>query len=190
MSPGKRASGNHTLIFLRLNSTKVKNQTQLKAGLIAFILSLFAIQYLYGQGDMFTAPNFNSSPEIEEEMMQPYITIYGDVINSDVRRDKVEIQVFMLDDSTCTWHKIEHYTDNEFYLLLERGKEYQVWFNNGSKYKILYVDPGYIGNYAYRINANFTKDGCARMTPSESGKRYFVDYISHSELKSLAYNSN
>ena len=145
----------------------MKNQTQLKAGLIAFILSLFAMQYVHGQGDMFNASNFNSSPLIEEEMMQPYITIYGDVINSDVRRDKVEIQVFILDDSTCTWQKIEHYTDNEFFLSLESGKEYQVWFNNGYKYKILYVDPGYIGNYDYRIDANFTKDGCARMIQSE-----------------------
>lgn len=149
---------------------------------------------VHAQGDMFTPdPQLYKTDKTnsgEIEYISEYSTIYGMVLNSDIKRDRVEIQVFALDDSTCTWQLTEKYKDNEFLLTIDRDTEYQVWFNNGYKYKILYIDPGYYGNFAYRINANFTTSQCARMTPTENGLAYDVNYLNVGEINHLMYNQN
>ena len=98
--------------------------------------------------------------------MSPYIHITGRVFNSEMK--KIGISLYILGDD-CSWTMLEMRQDNDYSFLLERDQEYQVWFHDKNAVKILYIDPGYTGEYVYDIDVNFNSPDCVRMTPVDNG---------------------
>jgi hypothetical protein len=154
---------------------------QLKAALAAFAMTMLFFT-TFGQGEMFGSHYDNIEP-----LKVTYVTVYGGVYNSEAKRDKIEISLYVLEDD-CTWTLMERLKDNNYMFALERDQEYQIWFNDLNETKIMYIDPGYQGNYAYEIDANFITTKCVRLTPKgETKAKYDVNIVTYSELIPLIY---
>jgi len=140
----------------------------LRIAMIALILTTI-VHSCSGQTSVNSVTGLVQNHQHSEKYLQhsvEYIDISGKVLNSESKR--VNISLYILEDD-CTWTELESRNDNKYSFLLERDQEYQVWFNDERSSKILYVDPGYTGDYAYDVNVNFETNDCVRLSPDDKG---------------------
>lgn len=150
------------------------------------VLAAFAFTMLtmvsFGQSSVnyqSTIINYSKLFEIETQTFK----VYGEIFGTDIRKDKVQVSIYELNESNCEWVIISKKEDNKFSYSFERNKEYQIQFNDGNKIKILQIDKGYQGAFSYKIDANFTTNRSARMIPTEEGNLFLVYYLSEKEIE-------
>ena len=160
----------------------------LKAGIIALILTTM----VFSLGAQTSANSIKLDKVTgllvddfaQQQSISPYLNISGKILNSEIKR--VAISVYILEDD-CSWTEVEASVGNKYNVLLDRKHEYQIWFHDKNMTKVMYVDPGYQGDYVYDIDVNFISNNCVRMSPMKDGKLLNVQMMTFIELESLIY---
>lgn len=96
---------------------------------------------------------FNVSATNEPTPDFSFFVIEGDILH----KERANITVFIFDTVECQWQQQLHLVNKKYYeLSLDPTESYQIWFQSKSGYnKILYVDPGDIGQWKILLDINF-----------------------------------
>jgi hypothetical protein len=114
-----------------------------------------------------------------------YLTIYGNILNDNIKKDRVDIKLYQQDEQSLKWQLIEQMESNNYRFLLDRNSEYQIVFMNESDIKLIYIQAGYSGGFVYRVDANFTSNESICMYPDpDDSESFFVEYGSYENITS------
>lgn len=103
--------------------------------------------------------------------------IHYDAITSNPFDEYIQVEVYEYDTINRAWHAIMVLDDESSYLKLERSKAYQIWMHDRNESKVFCIEPGYTGQYEYRLHANLSSELCVLMVPDrESFKMEYMKF--------------
>lgn len=117
----------------------------------------------------------SNSIACQEKADTSFYTLHYDIVATNPYSEDFHVEVYEYDTTHDGWTAIMIFDSENYSLALERSKAYQIWMHDGKESRVFCIEPGYVGQYPYRLHANFSNELCAVMVPeSESFK---IEYM-------------